>query len=812
MWTPAPLMAAPAMTPAQLASAIEQRAQKTSFADLERFGAAAARGSDRESLRRLEHVSLILLNQSEFDRFDHWNGLLRQNAERQGDHRYVVMALLNALKARHDRGDVSTRPDIERIARGEPDWFARIHALSFVATFLIQDNRTGEALKLLSGAEDLIPAGDPDSAGAESDIWEIIGIGLMNLKDLDGSAKAFQRADFEVADKAYPRPDFDDVYNMAHVATELGEGRLAKELVAAHHRLVVRSDLPHLAAWDMNLCAMAAESFGGPRDVTQCLRGLDDKLTGAEFLAPSILPMRAIAAAREGDLTRARNDLARLRALKASAHFEAAAFNREPEMAAELLAAEGKPQAAYTILRAYGRQRAQDDTLQVNAGVRQLTGQLQTQLETARRSVSLEGAVVRAQRWIGLFAALLIFGAGAVLVWQRRIGRRLRAAQQRAELASRSKGEFLANMSHEIRTPLNGVVGVADLLAAADLPERERHMAEIIRDSGRTLERLLSDVLDLAKVEAGEISIEAAPFHAGDLVRAVAELSRPRADEKGLLLNTQIAPELEGWFMGDAVRVRQILGNLVSNAVKFTAKGSVSIVAEAPSPGVLRLCVSDTGVGFDGGQKERLFGRFQQADGSITRRFGGSGLGLAICRQLAALMGGTLDCDSQPGKGSRFWFQAAFEAAVPGASAGDDLRPALSDQHALRVLVADDHATNLMVVRLMLEQLGIDIVTVEDGAQAVAAAGREHFDVVLMDMQMPVMDGLEATRRIRAAEAADGGPRLPILMLSANEGVEHRDAGRLAGADGHVAKPITLTGLTAALAEVLDGSEEAQAA
>jgi CheY-like chemotaxis protein len=388
----------------------------------------------------------------------------------------------------------------------------------------------------------------------------------------------------------------------------------------------------------------------------------------------------------------------------------------------------------------------------------------------------------------------------AVLVWQRRQAGRLRIAQHRAELASQSKSEFLSNMSHEIRTPLNGVVGVADLLASAGLPERERKMAELIRDSGRTLERLLSDVLDLAKVEAGQLTIEEAPFQAGDLVRAVAELHRPKAEAKGLALNTRIAPEL----------VRQILTNLTSNAVKFTEKGSVSIIAESSAPGMIRLSVADTGVGFDGVAKSRLFARFQQADGSITRRFGGTGLGLAICRQLATLMGGTIDCDSTPGRGSTFWFEAHFESAADSHGQPEDEALSLPEERALHVLVADDHPTNLIVVRMMLEQLGIDISTVVDGAEAVEAAAHGAYDVILMDMQMPVMDGLEAVRRIRLHEATTGAVRTPILMLSANAGADHRDESRLAGADGHVAKPITLAALTVALAEVLDDGEAEQ--
>jgi len=358
-------------------------------------------------------------------------------------------------------------------------------------------------------------------------------------------------------------------------------------------------------------------------------------------------------------------------------------------------------------------------------------------------------------------------------------------------------------MSHEIRTPLNGVVGVADMLAAADLPPREHGMAEVIRASGQSLERLLSDVLDLARVEAGQLTIETAPFQAADLVRSVAALSRLRADEKGLSLTSQIDPALEGWFLGDAVRVRQILTNLVSNAVKFTERGGVTITAESPAPGLLRFGVADTGVGFDASEKERLFGRFQQADGSITRRFGGSGLGLAISRQLAALMDGRLDCDSTPGGGSRFWFEAPLASTEPPAAKLREPQAAGHEARATRVLVADDHATNQTVVRMMLEQFGIEAVVVEDGAQAVAAMRNERFDAVLMDMQMPVMGGLEATRLIRAQEAASGAPRTPVLMLSANALAEHREAGRRAGADGHVSKPVTVAGLMTALNGVL---------
>ena len=791
-----------------LGVAIERRASATSFAALSRFGAAASRQSGPEALRRLHHVAIVMLNQSEFAEFERWNGALAAKAAREGNRRYAEIARIDELKSRYDRGDVTVEDEIARAAASEPDWYAQVHALATEGLILNTERKSGAALKLMFEAEPLIVQGDPDAGMAESDVWGTIGVALIQLTDLEGAAQAFDTADFIWADKAYPRPDFDDVYNMAVLAAQLGEADLARDLAAAHHRLAARSDLPHLGVWDKYLCATVAERFGPPKGVTDCLAGIDAKLTGAEFLGPRLLAMRGVAEARQGRIDAAKADLARLQALKTSNQFAATSFDRQPELQAELMAAEGQERAAFALLRDYSHQSAQQQAERSSSGVSQVTAELERQLVSAQDEATLEKKVLRSQRGAGLLGVLLVILAIAALFWQRRSARGLKAARQHAEAASSSKSEFLANMSHEIRTPLNGVVAVADMLAAAGLPERERKMAEIIRSSGQSLERLLSDVLDLARVEAGQLTIEAAPFNAADLVRAVAELCRLRADEKGLALTTEIDPALERWFAGDAVRVRQILTNFASNAVKFTEKGAVTIRGETTAPGRLRFSVIDTGVGFAPEVKARLFARFQQADGSITRRFGGSGLGLAISRQLASLMNGAVDCESAPGAGSRFWFEAPFaDADAPEAEAIADDPDVVVQGRPVRVLVADDHATNQLVVRMMLEQFGIEVVVVDDGAQAFEAIKRERFDAVLMDMQMPVMDGLEATRLIRRLEAATG-VRTPILMLSANALAEHREAGRMAGADGHVAKPVTVAGLMGALNALLEPDED----
>jgi PAS domain S-box-containing protein len=384
----------------------------------------------------------------------------------------------------------------------------------------------------------------------------------------------------------------------------------------------------------------------------------------------------------------------------------------------------------------------------------------------------------------------------------------LQAAADSADQASRSKGEFLANMSHEIRTPLNGVIGVADVLARTELDSRQSEMVEIIRSSGAILERLLADVLDLARIEAGQVAIEVEPFHLGDALRSIVGLLKAAADEKSIALILDIPTDAETRVIGDVVRMRQILTNLLSNAVKFTAVGEVRLSVEAP--GVrgdgFRFSVRDTGVGFDSHQKDRVFTRFQQADGSITRRFGGTGLGLSISRELADLMGGTLDCESQPGLGSVF----TVELPLPPAPASMDAE-AISEriEHCrLRVLLADDHPTNRKVVELILAHADVDLVSVENGLEAVEAYKAATFDVVLMDMQMPVMDGVAATRKIRAYERRVGVPPTHIVMLTANALQDHVATCRAAGADQHLAKPVTAQALLSALAETVQEPEE----
>ncbi len=409
---------------------------------------------------------------------------------------------------------------------------------------------------------------------------------------------------------------------------------------------------------------------------------------------------------------------------------------------------------------------------------------------------------------------VLLLGFGLMSAFEGyRASRRLKAAtaelvgqREAAQAASRAKTEFLANMSHEIRTPLNCVVGVIDVLSRTPLDPAQQDMVRLVRESGVTLERLLSDVLDLARVESGRVEIQQRPFHLGAAVRASADLLAMKAEDKGIDLKVRIAPEAGIEVDGDEVRLKQILGNLLSNAVKFTEAGevefSVDPVTDDRGLTGFRFAVRDSGVGFEPADKERLFGRFEQADGSITRRFGGSGLGLSISRQLAELMGGALDCEGEPGVGATFTVVLPLApTATPTAQAPEPVvsNQSPADRH-LKVLLADDHPVNRKVVELILDGAGVELTSVEHGLEALEAFKASAFDLVLMDMQMPVMDGLSAVRAIRAHEA-QADSRTPIIMLTANALPEHEAAAAAAGADGHLAKPIPSATLLAAIRE-----------
>lgn len=383
-------------------------------------------------------------------------------------------------------------------------------------------------------------------------------------------------------------------------------------------------------------------------------------------------------------------------------------------------------------------------------------------------------------------------------------------ARNSAMASDQAKSDFLANMSHEIRTPMNGVLGTLNLLEGSSLESDQRNLVRVCRDSAEMLLTILNDILDFSKLESGQMHMEVVSFNLDQLLDGVTSLFSDRATEKGIFLTTESSPDLPQWVEGDPTRLRQILFNLISNAIKFTEKGGVAVsvhVSKADNTSnnsgdfSLTISVQDSGIGISDEAKESLFSRFNQADATITRRFGGSGLGLAISKQLVDLMDGEIGVDSVMGQGSCFWFRIPSRAAeAPAAETINEaeLDPALAGQFS--VLVAEDNRTNQLLIRRMLGDLVGTVVIVNNGMEAVKAAKETLFDLIFMDVQMPVLDGVSATREIKALAAPHC--HTPIYALSANVFPEQIRQYLASGMEGHVAKPIERGALETVLAAV----------
>ena len=405
---------------------------------------------------------------------------------------------------------------------------------------------------------------------------------------------------------------------------------------------------------------------------------------------------------------------------------------------------------------------------------------------------------------------------------RRQVQQQLEEQRRGAEQANQAKSGFLAAMSHEIRTPMSAILGMTDLLWETELNDDQRHYVEIFRVAGANLMDLINNILDLSKIESGRLELEKTEFNLETVVTGVLELLGPKARQKGILLRWELTPDTTGRLLGDAARLRQILVNLVGNAIKFTALGEVAISVrnrEGGRPGELSFTVSDTGVGIPREKLKAIFDPFAQADSSIANRYGGTGLGLAICRRLVESMDGSLRVESEPGRGSAFHFTARFEVARIGR--GSDLRPVVPGDNAAaqeppariaarRLLIAEDSADNQFLIQAYLKNLPYALVFVADGKAAVfkcvsqwgTHSADRPFDAILMDLQMPVMDGLTAARAIREAERKEGRRPIPILALTANAQRQDIEACRLAGCTAHLSKPVSKAALLRAVEDL----------
>jgi len=386
-----------------------------------------------------------------------------------------------------------------------------------------------------------------------------------------------------------------------------------------------------------------------------------------------------------------------------------------------------------------------------------------------------------------------IFGT---LVAVKRVVRELRQAEANARVATRAKATFLANMSHELRTPVAGIIGLGELARCSDNPDERAQHLRLIESSAEHLLGVVNDVLDLSRIEAKGLTLESVPEDVGHIVESVRVLLQPQAQQKGITLRTSVSLD-HPWRRVDPLRLRQVLLNLLGNAIKFTERGHAELWVD-DGPGGVRFVIADSGIGMTREQVNRAFLPFQQAEASTSRRFGGTGLGLTISQQLLQLWDSSLQVQSEVGKGTRM----AFTLDLPLASApAANVPRATGVARGRRVLVAEDNPVNQLVVRRLLEDLGCTVVLVANGQEAVEVAF-DGFDLVLMDVSMPLMDGLEATRAIREKEAALGLPRLPVVALTANTLPDDAELCRKAGMDRFVSKPLRRAILNEILVEL----------
>ena len=785
--------------------------------DIERAGRRALRDRGQARLYGLWRVLYAYKSNQIESRFDAWTKAAREAAARDHDTALATLVELETLAYRHETHGFRAFTDGDwrkYLTQSGPD--IRVMAGVERVRHLGQVGRWAEAARLAADLQAELERRGRVAQPVLAELHQVHSYTLSDIGDKEGSLDHMAQAVQLDERDAFHIRKIERIYDIAYTAADLGEIGAAERMAALHHQMVVADGDKDLLTWDQHLCGRIALILNQPRKVLECLQGAQAELDNpSRRLQVILLRQRAQAEAQLGMAAAARADLERLKTVPT------VLTQRDPQTEALIQAyidqAEGRSDVAFRELDAWRRANSAENDKAHARSVAEMSAALDSELRAKRdesrrltEEVRLSRSLARASVVIALLLGVLVAGGVAWAVNQRRASRRFKLAQEHAEAANKAKSAFLAVMSHELRTPLNGMLGLAQALRTESLEAQQRDQIDLILDSGDTLLVLLNDILDLSKIEAGKLEI--APT-AGDLAQVCARLIggyQPTARDKGIELVFRIEGVPPGPLLFDAVRLRQCLTNLVSNALKFTNTGQVEVTLScapdlASGRQRIRLRVLDTGIGMSEATLAKLFRAFTQADASTTRTFGGTGLGLNITRRLVEMMGGEIRVESHEGHGSIFVVEMLADACAASEEAPEDVdgaedEPSFAALQGRRVLVVDDHPVNRRVIRLFLTPFECELIEAENGREALDALEAGPIDIVLMDVNMPVMDGLAATRQLRADPRFE---RLPVIALTADVMSAQIKTCLAAGADAHVAKPIDLRDLLSAMDQTL---------
>lgn len=793
------------MSPERFIERYEASKQGATVAKIEAYGQEALKLKGTERLTRLLYVVEVLQGLEVSETYKKWFNLANGIALDERQDRFI--AIFAIIRAEEDyfshQGDIKYYNFINNYTKSND---LILKSISSIVVNSLNDGKDhfGQ-FKKLTEAYEIIPKSDPMSAFAYRVYWSRMIDKLVAISDIDGFFDAVSQLEFTYAVPGLQVPDRGLLLRIMIMARRVDDEPLARRAFEANSRLIranpTASSLANLAID----CAELEANFQYPAKVLSCLKGVDLDVVEPAYRKVVGLSVRARALAQMGQTDLAESDLAELDRLKASGEYHPGSFAFVPLAKAEVLANRGRSVEAFQIVSQYWRAAAKSQVIRFRDAIPALLGILRADVVELRKTAELQKTVIALQSLIAGLAIAVALAAGYAVYTLRRLNRKLEAARLAAEEANQAKSQFLANISHEIRTPLNGVLGLAQAISADELTPVQAERIGVLRQSGLGLLAILNDLLDLAKIEAGKLSIEAVPFNPQEVLTSARQAIWATAEAKGLKVEAAVLAEAEGLYQGDPTRLRQIIDNLVSNAVKFTPSGRVDVVLSRPADALV-LTVKDTGIGMSPEAASRIFMKFEQADVTTTRRFGGTGLGLSICLELVEAMGGAIKADSVEGQGTTFTVILPLErlgdvqdvVAVQAVDAVVD-----TDQPPLRVLAAEDHPVNQLVLRTLLGQFGVEVTMASNGQEVLDQFKDQDWDVVLMDVQMPVMDGPTATRAIRQFERDQARRPTPILALTANAMAHQLDEYRQAGCNGHVSKPIDASDLIGAMSRVL---------